>query len=191
MDEPVTEHLRILVAGAGDERVGRTATRVAGLGHDVVAGEIPITASTVTADEWPDMALVNVGREAGSALELVERLVTADAFPVVVVTEQPDPALVRAAAARGAYASVTHGDPASWQAAIEFAARRFGDYRRLAAAFERRAVIERAKGILMERHSIDERRAFEVLRRHARDANQRVVDVATHVIASHAMLPRI
>ena len=48
----------------------------------------------------------------------------------------------------------------------------------LESALERRAVIERAKGILMERHAVDERDAFELLRDHARAHSARVVDVA-------------
>ncbi len=39
-------------------------------------------------------------------------------------------------------------------------------------------MIERAKGIVMERHGLDERAAFERLRDHARAGNRRVVDVA-------------
>jgi response regulator NasT len=54
---------------------------------------------------------------------------------------------------------------------------------------ERRAVIERAKGILMERHGVDDRAAFQRLRDHARNGNRRVVDVATAVVDGHALLP--
>ncbi len=164
---------------------------MAELGHDVVAGDIAsIEQRAVAESGWPDMALVEVGPGARADLALVERLAGAAAFPVVVVSDEADPALGREAAVRGAFACVTHRDPESWQGTIEFAARRFGDYQRLAVAFERRAVIERAKGIVMERHSVDEGRAFEVLRRHARDANQRLVDVAMHIIETHALLPR-
>jgi ANTAR domain len=38
----------------------------------------------------------------------------------------------------------------------------------------RRALTERAKGILMERHSVDEATAFEVLRDHSRAANRKL-----------------
>jgi response regulator NasT len=51
-------------------------------------------------------------------------------------------------------------------------------------------VIERAKGILMERHSVDDRAAFELLRDHARSGNRRVVDVAQAVLEGHALLPK-
>ena len=60
----------------------------------------------------------------------------------------------------------------------------------LEGALERRAVIERAKGILMERHSVDEQRAFELLRDHSRGSGRRVLDVARSVVEGHALLPR-
>ena len=44
---------------------------------------------------------------------------------------------------------------------------RFGEYHNLEAAFERRAVIKRAKGILMERHGANDKAAFEMLRDHS------------------------
>jgi AmiR/NasT family two-component response regulator len=50
-------------------------------------------------------------------------------------------------------------------------------------------VIERAKGILMERHGIDDKAAFQLMRDHARSGNRRVVDVARAVVDGHALLP--
>ena len=55
--------------------------------------------------------------------------------------------------------------------------RRFAEYHDLEGAFGRRAITERAKGILMERHSIDEAAAFELLREHSRSANRKLVDI--------------
>ena len=60
----------------------------------------------------------------------------------------------------------------------------------LQTALERRSVIERAKGILMERHGVDDRGAFELLRDHARSSSRRVVDVSQAVLDGHALLPR-
>jgi len=59
----------------------------------------------------------------------------------------------------------------------------------LEGAIQRRAVIERAKGILMERHAIDDKAAFQRMRDHARSGNRRVVDVAKAVVDGHALLP--
>jgi response regulator NasT len=50
-------------------------------------------------------------------------------------------------------------------------------------------VIERAKGILMERHQLDERDAFELLRQHARRNNQKIVEVSIAVIDGAVHLP--
>jgi AmiR/NasT family two-component response regulator len=88
-------------------------------------------------------------------------------------------------------------DPESIQGAIEVAVRRYREASRLnekvsqlESALDRRAVIERAKGILMERHSVDEREAFELLRDQARSGGRRVIDVAQAVVGGHALLPR-
>jgi ANTAR domain len=50
--------------------------------------------------------------------------------------------------------------------------RRFAEYNDLKGAFGRRALTERAKGILMERHAIDEATAFEMLREQSRVDNR-------------------
>ena len=85
----------------------------------------------------------------------------------------------------------------SIQSAIEVAVRRHAETRdlaqqveRLETALERRALIERAKGILMERHNIAEREAFDRLRDHARSRNRTVVDVSASVAEGHALLPK-
>jgi response regulator NasT len=51
-------------------------------------------------------------------------------------------------------------------------------------------MIERAKGIIMERQSVSEREAFDRLRDHARSRNRTVVDVAASVSEGHALLPK-
>ena len=68
--------------------------------------------------------------------------------------------------------------------------RRFAEYHDLEGAFGRRATAECAKGILMERHSVDEATAFEMLRDHSRDANRKLFDVAAAVVDGHRLLPK-
>jgi response regulator NasT len=50
-------------------------------------------------------------------------------------------------------------------------------------------VIERASGILMERHGVTSSASFAMLRDHARGRNDRLVDVATAVVDGHGLLP--
>jgi len=59
----------------------------------------------------------------------------------------------------------------------------------LEGAFGRRAVTERAKGILMERHGITEQAAFDMLRASARGSSRKLVDVADAVVTSLPLLP--
>ena len=42
----------------------------------------------------------------------------------------------------------------------------------------------------MERHSVDESNAFEMLRDHSRTANRKLIDGATAVVDGHALLPK-
>ena len=51
-------------------------------------------------------------------------------------------------------------------------------------------MIERAKGILMERHAIDEDHAFEMMRAHARSTNRKLTTIAEAVVDGHRLLPR-
>jgi len=56
--------------------------------------------------------------------------------------------------------------------------------RGIRGAFTRRALIERAKGVLIERHGVDEREAFEMLRDEARRNRVRMATIADAVLHS-------
>ena len=90
----------------------------------------------------------------------------------------------------GVFAYITDADAKDWQSSIDIVLRRFTEYHDLEGAFGRRAITERAKGILMERHSVDEPIAFEMLRDHSRSANRKLVDVASAVVDGHRLLPK-
>jgi hypothetical protein len=50
--------------------------------------------------------------------------------------------------------------------------------------------LERTKGILMERHSIDEAGAFEMLRNQSRVGNRKLIDLAAAVVDGYRLLPK-
>lgn len=186
-----TQHLRVLIANQRKDRLEVVAATVASLGHEVIAREIEVTdVGEVTARERPDVALVGLGESSEHALELIERIVKEAACPVIVIIHAPDPWFINEAAKRGVFAYITDGEASDWQSAIDIVLRRFGEYHNLEGAFGRRAIIERAKGILMERHTIDDQQAFEMLRNHARSSQRKLVDVATALVDSHRLLAR-
>ena len=87
------------------------------------------------------------------------------------------------------FAYITDADAVDWQSSIDIVLRRFTEYHDLEGAFGRRAITERAKGILMERHSVDEDAAFDMLREQSRTGNRKLIDIATAVVDGHALLP--
>jgi AmiR/NasT family two-component response regulator len=157
----------------------------------VIAREIEVEeVGPVTARERPDVALVGFGESSEHALALIERIVREAACPVIALIHAPDPGFVREASKRGVFAYVSDAEAKDRQSSIDIVLRRFAEYHDLEGAFGRRALTERAKGILMERHSIDESTAFEMLRDHARTSNRKLVDVAGAVVDGHRLLPK-
>ena len=186
-----TEHLRVLIANERRDRLALVAPIVASLGHEVIAREIEVEdVGAVTARERPDVALVGLGASSDHALMLIEKIVQESACPVIVLIHEPDPEFVKEASKRGIFAYITDADALDWQSSIDIVLRRFSEYHDLEGAFGRRAVTERAKGILMERHSLSEADAFEMLRDHSRSVNRRLVDIASAVVDGHPLLPK-
>jgi response regulator NasT len=191
MSQRETEHLRVLIANERKDRLALVAPIVAALGHEVIAREIEVEdVGDVTARERPDVALVGLGESSEHALQLVEKIVHESACPVIALIHAPDAAFVREASKRGVFAYVTDADAEDWQSSIDIVLRRFTEYHDLEGAFGRRAITERAKGILMERHSIDEPAAFAMLRQHARSTNRKLVDISSAVVDGHRLLPK-
>ena len=186
-----TEHLRVLIANERKDRLAIVAPIVIALGHEVIAREIEVKdVGPVTASERPDVALVGLGESSEYALGLIDKIVREAACPVIVLLHAPDPAFVKKASKRGVFAHISDADVEDWQSSIDIVLRRFAEYHELRGAFGRRALTERAKGILMERHSIDETGAFEMLREQSRVGNRKLIDLAAAVVDGHRLLPR-
>jgi AmiR/NasT family two-component response regulator len=189
--ERETQHLRVLIANERKDRLALVVPTVAALGHEVIAREVEVEdVGAVTARERPDVALVGLGESSEHALGLIERIVREAACPVIALIHAPDADFVGEASKLGIFAYITDADGEDWQSSIDIVLRRFAEYHDLQGAFGRRAVTERAKGILMERHSVDEKSAFEMLREHSRSANRKLVDVADAVVDGYRLLPK-
>jgi len=190
MDGSETTRLRVLVADGRPERLEQVTRTVASLGHEVITRQSELREiGPVTSVEQPDLAVVIVGESSDDALQMIGRIVHEASCPVIAVLDVQDPAFVNQAARRGIFAYISGGeDPAEFQSSIDITLQRFAEYQNLEGAFGRRAVTERAKGILMERHGVDERRAFDMLRDEARRSQRKVVDVADAVVSSYQLL---
>jgi AmiR/NasT family two-component response regulator len=191
-------HLRVLLADEDVEALERLGDVLAELGHEVMSFAVSVQeAADLIVREDPDLAIVVVDRDDEHALALIGESVELASGPVIAQLREGDVDFVARAAERGISAYVASNDPEHVQAAIEVAVRRYREAAllhdkigQLEGALDRRAVIERAKGMLMERHGVDEREAFERLRDHARATSRRVVDVAEGVLDGHVLRPR-
>src|SRR3954453_22587233 len=191
MSDLETTHLRVLIANERKDRLALVAPIVVGLGHEVIAREIDVEdVGPVTARERPDVALVGLGESSVHALDLIDKIVQEAACPVIVLIHARDPHFVKEASKRGVFAHISDADVEDWQSSIDIVLRRFAEYQDLEGAFGRRALIERAKGILMERHGLDEASAFELLRGHSRPDNRKLVELSTAVGDGPRLLPR-
>jgi AmiR/NasT family two-component response regulator len=180
---------RVLIAHDRHARIDLLADVVAKLGHDVVVRQLEAAdVADVIARERPEVVLIGFGSSSEGALELVSAFVHDASCPVIALLPDHDPDLIRATARSGVFACVVHDDAPELEGAIDVAVERFAEYHRLEDAFGRRAVIEQAKGILMERHAIDEAAAFMMLREHSQNGGRKLIDVAEGVVKSHQLL---
>jgi AmiR/NasT family two-component response regulator len=182
--------LRVLVADEQPEPLEQMADVARRLGHDVVAVELAVSGvARAIRDQSPELAIVGLHEDQEHALDLVEQIVEEAICPVIVQTRDDDPEFAARAAERGAFGFTAPVQPDALQTTIEVAVRRFEEQEELSeqiekleGALQRRAIVERAKGILMERQGIDERAAFELLRKRARSSNRPLVEVAQAVL---------
>jgi AmiR/NasT family two-component response regulator len=195
----VTEtNLRVLIADENESALRGLHEVLERLGHEVTPYAVSVHAAVeLIAKEDPQVAIVVVHEDDEHALALIGEAVEYASGPVIAQLPDADMDFLSRAAERGIAAYVESGDQESVQGAIEIAIRRYRETShlhekvdQLESALERRAVIERAKGILMERHSVSDREAFELLRDHARTTNRRVIEVAQSVLDGHALLPK-
>jgi len=191
-------NLRVLIADEDDDALEGLRAVLEQLGHEVIPFAVSVReAAELISREDPSLTIVMVHKDDEHALSLISEAVEYASGPVIATVRDGDADFVARAAEHGISAYVEGTNPQSVQGAIEVALRRYREAAQLAGkvdqlegALQRRIVIERAKGILMERHAADERGAFELLRENARASSRRVVEVAQSVVDGHALLPR-
>lgn len=176
--------LRVLIANERQDRLANVKRIVETLGHEVITPQIEVEdVGEFTRVERPDVALVGLGESTQHALELIERIVYEAVCPVVTLLHLPDKEFVVEAARRGVFAYATDDEPAEeWQNAIEIALRRFAQLHDLESAFAKRAITERAQGILIERHGISEFQALQMVRDRAKLDGGTLVEAAQAII---------
>ncbi len=190
--------MRVLIAE--DETIIRLDLRelLERAGHEVCAeAKDGVEAVELARAEQPDVAVLDVKMPRLDGIEAARRILDERPIPIVMLTAYGQDELVARAVEAGVFGYLVK--PFREQdlvPAIRTARARHDELAALreeadslAEALAARKTIERAKGILMERHGVDERQAFELLRQQARRSNRRVIDLALAVADGHALLP--
>jgi response regulator NasT len=160
-DAPEHQHLRVLIANQRSDRLDYVTSVVVGLGHEVVARSIEVgEVAAVTQREHPDVALVGLSDNSEHALELIGEIVRQAACPVIAAGADDHVFVGEGAGAACSPTSPTR-TPTSCRTRSTLCCAG-SPSSGLEGAFGRRAVPERAKGILMERHDTNESQAFGV-----------------------------
>src|SRR3954467_7425987 len=182
--------LRVLVANEQPNRLELLAHIAQELGQEVVAREVVVEGLANRAREvMPDVAVVGLHEHhTEHALGMIEEIVGEGICPVVAVVEDSEPEFIANAARSGIFAFVESLGPDALRGAFDVAMRRFGQAEQLEGALARRAIIERAKGILMERYGIDDRAAFERLRDQSQRSGEKLVAIAQSLLNSHPLM---
>ncbi|MDO9094355.1 MAG: ANTAR domain-containing protein [Rubrivivax sp.] len=208
---PATEATRIvivapdsLVTEPGDDaaelEVERSRSLRIGLleaGYNIVA-VLPVDTFLPErlAQLQPDMIIVDAESQARDTLEHVV-MATRDARrPIVLFTDDSDTTHVRAAIAAGVTAYVVAGlAPERVKPVLDVALARFEHEetlrKELADARSQladRKVVDRAKGLLMQRHQIGEPEAYARIRKAAMDKGLKMADIARRIVDAADLL---
>ena len=181
----------ILVVDSDGSRRSRLQATLVGIGSRVVAeASDPEEAMRLATMTSPHVAIVAGGPPQADGIHLVGRLATEHGIPTLLLLPPglpPDIAWATQAGMMGFL--VDPVDPITLRAALEVAYCRFLDLlalkreaETLRRSLEARKVIERAKGLLMDRDGIAEQEAFARLRRASMDRQRPMAEVARAVI---------
>lgn len=137
----------------------------------------------------PDLVISDIRMPLRDGLSAASKLCKTDPVPVIVVTAYTDRELLRQACESDVMAYLVKPlKVPEVEAAIAIATARFSEFVRLRQeaqdlrqALEDRKTIERAKGILMKRVSLDEPEAFRRLQKLASARNMRLAELAKRV----------
>jgi response regulator NasT len=191
---PVT---RILIAEDNDLVSLTLEEQLKDLGYEVIGIARSGTEALQLAQRLkPDLIIMDIRMPEMDGTEAAARIRKQRPVPVVMLTAYSDKENIRKADDAGALAylvkPVSEND---LKPAIDIALSRFVDMREAEQQrdeyyyqLEARKLIERAKGILMQRLALTEREAYERLRQRARDKRIKMSEIAQAIIEAEDLL---
>jgi AmiR/NasT family two-component response regulator len=182
--------LRILLAE--DESIIRMGLRriLEEAGHHIVAAPDGRTAVKLARQTGPDLAILDIKMPGLDGLEVARQIFARRPLPIVVLTAYGDRELVEQAAGLPILAYLIKPvDEQELLATLEVVTARFAEQQHLVQQandleeqLEARKVVERAKGVLMQRESLGEKEAYLRIQRQARQERRTMRQVAEAIL---------
>ena len=188
---------RILIAEDNDLVSLTLEEQLKGLGYDVIGiARTGQEAVDLASRLSPDVVLMDIRMPEIDGTEAATRINQQRSTPIIMLTAYADKETIRKAEVAGVLGylvkPVTEAD---LPPAINVALARFRELQGLRSqvldleeSLEARKLIERAKGILMQRLGLSERDAYERLRQRARDKRAKMKDIAQAIIEAEELL---
>ena len=185
--------LRIAVADDEPDMQDYFRTILPLLGHEVVS--VAKTGRELVdscRSSHPDLVVTDIKMPDMDGIDAAAQIYKDAAVPVILVSAHHDPETVRRAEADFVMAYLVKPiKQADLEPAVAIALRRFEQFqalRREAAdlkqALEDRKTIEKAKGILMKKTSLDEQEAFRRLQKLASEKNKKLIEIACSILTA-------
>ncbi len=188
---------RILIAEDNDLVSLTLEEQLQGLGYDVVGIARSGTEAISLAHRLaPDLIIMDIRMPEMEGTEAAAIIRNQRPVPIIMLTAYADKETIRKAEASGALAYLVKPvNENELPPAIDIALARFKEIQALRTevvelqdSLEARKLIERAKGILMQRLGLSERDAYERLRQRARDKRAKMKDIAQAIIEAEELL---
>jgi two-component system, response regulator / RNA-binding antiterminator len=144
----------------------------------------------------PDMVIIDLGNPSRDSLEQMFQLSRQVPRPIAMFVDTSDASMIEAAVEAGVSTYIVDGlKKERIKPILDMSISRFrafaklkGELAQVRTELEERKVVDRAKGILMQRRSITEPEAYALLRRTAMNENRRLADVAQSIVTAAELL---
>uniref|UniRef100_UPI0005240DED ANTAR domain-containing response regulator n=1 Tax=Leeia oryzae TaxID=356662 RepID=UPI0005240DED len=189
--------LRILLVNDTDKHLGTLRPALEAVGYEVIAEVSSVRALLHAVEaQMPDVVIIDTESPSRDTLEQLSVMHASAPRPVVMFSDEADQAVIRSAVASGVTAYIVDGlTPSRLAPILEVAKARFDEERqlreRLASAEQQladRKIIEKAKGILMQKRQLTEPEAYELMRKQAMKQGVKLGEVARQLVAMADLL---
>ncbi len=138
----------------------------------------------------PDVVILAVGLPDGDGVDAAQEIMARAPCPIVLLTSRTDATVIERARAAGVMAFLLKPlRPEELGPAVDLAVARFREFEAirkenadLKKALDSRKLVERAKGLLMEREGLTESEAFRRIQRASMDTRRSMAEVAEAIL---------